>query len=92
MTDELVHIQRLLFSLHPLNHAVQHHERPCAPHPCTAVHQQRGAFKCMGLPHPLDKVDEAGFVGWDTMVWPGSEVEVSNLERDSVRFASLVWG
>lgn len=45
----------------------------------------------MGLSHSLDKMDEAGFVGWDTMVWPRSEVKVGHLERGGVWFLSLVW-
>ena len=80
LADELVHIQCILLSLHPLQHAVQRHERACAPHPRTAVHQQRRSTVLMGLAHTLDELDEAGLVCRHAMVRPGREMKVCDLQ------------
>ena len=80
LADELIHIQCILLSLHPLQHAVQSHERACAPHSCTAVHQQGRSIVLMGLAHTLDELDKAGLVCRHAMVGPGREMKVCHFQ------------
>lgn len=54
--EEPIHIHRPL-PHDPLQHGVQYHEGPCAPHPCTAV-DEKGNPLVSGV-GPLDLADKA---------------------------------
>lgn len=86
---EGIDVQSVLH-FHPLQHAVQDNECPRSSDPCTTVHyQRRGIVVREILPDPLYELDEAGLVCGDSMIGPGREVKMGDIEWFRVHLCRL---